>query len=296
MGGGSWDTDVYVSSATTRAASGTSDFGYTDDVLTTKPRDEWKAHETLDPYGVISRESRDSDEHPTSVAIAVMFDVTGSMHTIPRVLQKKLPDLLERLLTNGYVPDPQVLFGAFADIRARDPIPVQVSQFESDNRMDEHLRNIALTGGGGGTSEESYELVLYFFARHTSIDCWEKRSRKGYLFIIGDEMPYPEVRAQDVDKVFGEKLMQNIPTEEIMAEVTEMYHVVYVIPRNASHGDDQRVIGRWESLIGSQNVLRPETVDDIAMTIATWVGNVEQAYEDEAEDETEEPEVAAATP
>lgn len=32
---------------------------------------------------------------------------------------------------------------------------------------------------------------MYFIARHTAIDCWEKHGCKGYLFLIGDEMAYP---------------------------------------------------------------------------------------------------------
>jgi hypothetical protein len=51
-------------------------------------------HPALDPYGVAVRESRDSDEHPQSLAIAVLFDVTGSMGGLPRTLQAKLPQLL----------------------------------------------------------------------------------------------------------------------------------------------------------------------------------------------------------
>ena len=52
----------------------------------------------LDPHGVAKRESSDSREHPQSLAIAVLFDVTGSMGHVPRVLQSKLPQLLGLLL------------------------------------------------------------------------------------------------------------------------------------------------------------------------------------------------------
>ena len=84
------------------------------------------------------RESRDSDVHPTATSIAVMFDVTGSMGSIPVVLQKKLPELLGLLPRKAYVTDPQILFGAVGDATC-DRVPSQVGQFESDNRMDAHL-------------------------------------------------------------------------------------------------------------------------------------------------------------
>ena len=62
----------------------------------------------------------------------------------------------------------------------------------------EDLGKLFLEGGGGGQLTESYELAMYFMARHTSIDCHEKRGKRGYLFIIGDEMPYPKVKRREV--------------------------------------------------------------------------------------------------
>lgn len=38
------------------------------------------------------RESRDADAHPNSPAVSVLFDVTGSMGRVPRVLQTKPPE------------------------------------------------------------------------------------------------------------------------------------------------------------------------------------------------------------
>src|SRR5438128_948260 len=51
-------------------------------------------HPKMDPRGVRVRESRDSDAHPESHAVVVLFDVTGSMHRVPRVLQAHLPKLM----------------------------------------------------------------------------------------------------------------------------------------------------------------------------------------------------------
>src|SRR5712691_12865811 len=149
MGSGRWSTDVYDAAANYRAATGTSAFAHTDTGAT-------HVHPDLDPFGVTVRESRDSAEHPRSLAIAVLFDVTGSMGGVPRVLQAKLPQLLGLLLRKGYVRDPQIMFGAIGDATC-DSAPLQVGQFESDNRMDGDLERIVLEGGGGGQKRESYE-------------------------------------------------------------------------------------------------------------------------------------------
>ena len=145
MGSGKWDTDTYAAAASYRAAHGRSAFGYTDDVRARGG--VAKTHADLDPQGVALREARDSTEHPESLPIAVLFDVTGSMGHVPRVLQTKLPQLLGLLQRKGYVAHPEIMFGAIGDATC-DNAPLQIGQFESDNRMDEQLGNIMLEGGG----------------------------------------------------------------------------------------------------------------------------------------------------
>lgn len=151
MGSGTWSTNVYDAAARYRTASGASAFAYSDGGATS-------VHEDLDPIGVTVRESRDSDDHPESLALAVLFDVTGSMGGVPRTLQAKLPGLLGLLMRKGYVEHPQILFGAVGDATC-DRAPLQIGQFESDNRMADDLGRILLEGGGGGQLTESYELA-----------------------------------------------------------------------------------------------------------------------------------------
>ncbi|MDP9848436.1 hypothetical protein [Streptosporangium lutulentum] len=268
MGSGIWSTDVYSAAASYRAAKGTSAFAYSDGGART-------VHPDLDPLGVTIRESRDSAEHPNTLAVAVLFDVTGSMGGVPRTLQTKLPDLLGLLLRKGYATDPQILFGAIGDATC-DRAPLQVGQFESDNRMDEHLGKILLEGGGGGQRTESYELAMYFMAKHTAIDCFEKRGRRGYLFIIGDEMPYPKVKRREVGKVVGDRLRQDIPTKEIIAELTRMYDVYYILPAGASYAGDDQMLSAWRALLG-QNVLELDDLDAVCEIIALTVGLGEDA-------------------
>jgi hypothetical protein len=268
MGSGRWSTDVYDAAARLRGDA--SAFGYTDSGART-------AHPDLDPHGAGVRESRDSAEHPQSLAVAVLFDVTGSMGTVPRVLQAKLPQLLGLLLRKGYAAHPQIMFGAIGDATC-DRAPLQVGQFESDNRMDGDLERILLEGGGGGQKTESYELAMYFMARQTATDCWEKRRKRGYLFIVGDEMAYPRVKPREVRNVIGDDLTEAIPLQGMAAELTRRWDTYYILPAGAAYEGDGEVLGFWRGLLG-QNVIELADLDAVCETIALTIGLGEDAID-----------------
>ena len=280
MGSGNWSTDVYDAADRYRRATGKSAFAYSDSGART-------VHKRLDPHGVTMRESRDSDEHPESVAIAVLFDVTGSMGTTPRTLQSKLPQLLGLLMRKGYVRHPQILFGAIGDATC-DRAPLQVGQFESDNRLDEDLGRILLEGGGGGQQTESYELAMYFMARHTAIDCFDKRGKRGYLFIIGDEMAYGRVKAKEVEKVLGYRPTEPPKLRELVAEVRRRYDTYFIVPEGASYAGDETILRFWRDLLG-QNVIQLDDLAATCETIALAVGLGEDAIDlDEGLDDLRE--------
>jgi hypothetical protein len=268
MGSGRWSADVYETAE--RLRGGKSAFAYSDSGAST-------VHPDLDPFDVGKRESRDSDEHPDSLAIAVLFDVTGSMRSVPRALQKKLPKLLGLLKEGGYAKDPQLMFGAIGDATC-DRAPLQVGQFESDNRMDKDLERILLEGGGGGQKTESYELAMYFMARHTVTDCFEKRGKRGYLFIIGDEMPYPAVKPREVSSWIGDELPQPVGLRNLVAQLTRRWDTYYILPEGASYVGDGQVLGTWRSLLG-QNVIELADLDAVCETIALTVGLGEETID-----------------
>jgi hypothetical protein len=269
MGSGHWSTDVYDAADRYRRATGTSAFAYSDGGART-------VHRAMNPYRAV-RESRDSAEHPRSLAIAVLFDVTGSMGHVPRMLQQKLPKLLGLLLRKGYATDPQILFGAIGDATC-DRVPLQVGQFESDNRMDEDLGRIVLEGGGGGQMTESYELAMYFMARHTSIDCYEKRGRRGYLFIIGDEMAYRRVKPDEVGAVIGDRLAEPVPLRRIVDEVRTRYDTYHLLPAGSAYARNATVLSFWRDLLG-QNAIEMDDLDAVCETIALTVGLGEAAID-----------------
>jgi len=266
MGGSSWSDDFYTSSKVTRAETGTSAFAYSDDIRSGKT--SAKIHEDLNPMN-IARESRDSDEHPNSNAIAIMFDVTGSMGRIPIILQDKLGGLMGLLVRKGYIEDPQLLFGAIGDYRANDKAPIQIGQFESGNEMEGDLSKIYIESGGGGNTGESYDLAMYFFANKTSIDCLEKRNEKGYLFTIGDEPFFDTIRKIDVSSVFGDSIQEDIPVKEVIAKLQESYNYFHILPMQASWSSRSKA--GWIDLLG-QHVLILDNSDAVCETIALAIG------------------------
>ncbi|MFE9242102.1 hypothetical protein [Nocardiopsis sp. NPDC006938] len=276
MGSSSWSTDAYRARRAYQSSAGSSGFDYHDDVTGT-PRDQWRAHPSLDPHGVNVRESRDSDAHPNSLAVSVLFDVTGSMGRVPRSLQAKLPDLFGLLLRRGYVQDPQILFGAIGDATC-DRVPLQIGQFESGNELEDDLGNILLEGGGGGQMTESYELAMYFMARHTALDCLEKRGRRGYLFIVGDEMAYGAVKAREVRDVVGDDLAEDVSLPAILDELRRKYEVYFLMPTGSHHFGNDRVREFWRRHLG-QNLVLLDDLDAVCETIAVTVGLGEEAID-----------------
>lgn len=272
MGGSAWSSEHYASRSTERAKRGSDGFDY-DRATSSKPAADRKAHVSLDPHGVKVRESRDSEAHPESLAIAVLIDVTGSMREVPRIIQKKLPALMGLLIRKGYVAHPQILVGAIGDATC-DSVPLQLGQFESGIEIDDNITNLFLEGGGGGSLEESYDLGLYFLARHTSIDCMEKRSKRGYAFVIGDEKCRDKVRRGELSKVLGVTAEADVDIVTIVGEVESKFDTYFILPRMSSHYDSPEVHDSWVRLFG-QNVLRLPDPEGISELIATTIGLAE---------------------
>lgn len=210
----------------------------------------------LDPKGVKWRESRDSADNPLSSAIIVGIDVTGSMGMLAEALAiKGLGTLFQSILDEKPVPDPHVMFMAIGDAHC-DQAPLQVSQFEADNRIVEQLTQLWLEGGGGGNNSESYHLPWYFASQHTSIDCFEKRGRKGYLFTAGDEStPTPLLRGE-IARFIGDTPQNDYSAEQLLRMAQEKYHVFHIIIEEGNYArtalDSVQVA--WRKLMG-QNAL-----------------------------------------
>jgi len=261
MGYGNYSHDAHV--ALTSRRKGTS---------TAELFSQRGCHELMNPLGVVARESRDSESHPSSLGIIFALDVSGSMGEIPaRMATQTLPAFMQAMLDAG-VTDPQILFMGIG-YAGGDRAPLQVGQFESTEKlMDQWLTWLYLEGGGGG-GNESYELAMYFAARHTKMDCLEKRGRRGYLFITGDEPPNPAVSRTQVQRLIGDDLLQDIPIADIIEETQRSFEPFYLIP----DPDRGRKVGReWRDLLGDRVVVM-ESPDDTSYAAAGLVSLLENA-------------------
>jgi hypothetical protein len=208
----------------------------------------------LNPFEVVTRESRDSALNPESNAIIVGLDVTGSMGMIADALARKgLGVMVEEILARKPVSDPHILCMGIGDV-LYDRAPLQVTQFEADIRIAEQLERLWLEKGGGGNACESYNLPWYFAAMHTSIDCFEKRGKKGYLFTVGDEEPPRDLSAKAIAHFIGDPAQRDFDSGELLTMVSRMYHVFHVIVEEGSHArhDPHGVRNAWTHLLGQR--------------------------------------------
>jgi hypothetical protein len=256
-------------------AKGKTAFAYDDDIRA--QRVAAGVNPMMDPTKLTNgiRESRDSDAHPNSNAVSVLFDVTGSMRQVPRIMQENLCTLFNLLVQREFLEDPAVLVGGIGDATC-DLSALQVGQFESGNEIEDDLGRLFLEGGGGGQLTESYELAFYFLARKTALDCLEKRGRKGYAFLVGDELPYGKVKRREVEHVFGDKLKSDIPLRRIIAEAKKKFEIYFVIPNLTCHYNNPDVLDCWRDLLG-QNVLRLNDPAGISELVASTIGLAEDA-------------------
>lgn len=273
MGGGRWsasDYDSYRDTNSTHTKSAHENFTATG----LKPE--------LDPKGVAVRESRDSEDNPLSTAIAVCLDVTGSMGMIAnKIVQNGLGVLFENILTRKPVSDPHIMFMANGDVYS-DRVPLQVSQFEADMRVVEQLSSIFLEGNGGGNDSESYNLPWWFAAHHTSIDCYEKRGKKGFLFTIGDECVPNDLTPEQIERVLGYK-PESVPSNaELLKLVGQSYHVFHLMIEEGSfmRSHKSRVVRSWTELMG-QNAIHVSDYTKVAEIIVSVIELVEGRTVDE---------------
>ncbi len=227
----------------------------------------------LDPAKIKLRESRDSAANPNSTALIVGLDVTGSMG---KVLDYLARDGLGNLVANIYdrhpIPDPHIMLMGIGDFEC-DQAPLQVTQFEAENKpLIEQLENIYLERGGGGNDHESYAAAWLFAATRTSIDCFEKRGKRGYLFTVGDEEPTPKLYGTHIKRFLGEETATDLDGAALYEMVSATYEVFHVIVEQGDYASrrPEQVRGAWAEILG-QHVLPLSDISKLAEVIVSAI-------------------------
>lgn len=235
-----------------------------------------------DPAHIVTRESRDSVANPKSNAIILALDCTGSMGPVLKRAVAGLGTLIQEIYSRKPVTDPHVM-AMFLDDVTVEPKPLQMTQFEADG-LDTQLTELYLTQNGGGNKWESYNLPWYAAARKTSIDCWEKRKKKGYLFTIGDEQPPDDLTPAQIKKVFGiTESETDLSNEDLLNLVSQKYEVFHLIVAQGAHASvagPKNVQAMWQDLLGQRAVLLTD-INALAETIVSLI-QVNEGHDKEA--------------
>lgn len=222
------------------------------------------------------RESRDSEDNPNSTPIIVAIDVTGSMGIIADVLAREgLGTLFQEILDRKPITDPHLMFMAVGDANC-DSAPLQVSQFEADNRIVEQLTQIYIEHGGGGNNYESYNLPWYFAANHTVHDSLLKRGKRGYLITVGDEEAPHALTRKQIEQFIGDTPEREQDSAEMLADAQRLYDVFHIIIKEGDYARRSlaSVQETWRKLLG-QHVIELSDHKKLAETIVSTIEVVE---------------------
>jgi hypothetical protein len=176
------------------------------------------------------------------------------------------------------VTDPHLMFMGIGDVTAGDKAPLQVSQFEADNRIVEQLTKIWLEAGGGGNCHESYDLPWYFAARHTVHDAMRKRGKRGYLFTVGDEEAPERLTRDEIKTVMGSAPQADILSRDSLREAQRLYDVFHVVIAQGSHAAlrPDAVRSSWQEMLG-QHVIWLKEHELLAETVVAAIQVAEGA-------------------
>lgn len=238
---------------------------------------------SLDPSNFVVRESVDSEANPNSTPVILAVDVTGSMGMLAEnIVKHGLGVIMQEIYDRKPINDPHVLCAAIGDAFV-DNAPFQATQFEADISLASQVENIWLEGGGGGNGGESYLTAWYFAAMKTRCDSIMKRSKKGYIFTIGDEPPHMKLTKGQIKTIFGDDVEKDYSAEELLTTASQAWEVFHLIV-NPGHYDaskwremlSERAISVTdhnklaEVIVSTIEVIEGRDIDDV---VSSWSGD-----------------------
>lgn len=238
-------------------------------------------HEQMVARGIVTRECLASDTSQNPLPIMYFLDTSGSMGHVPQQLATHdLPRTLIRFTEMGSVGslDPQICFCGVADYS--DRAPIQIGQFERDNRMDDWLTRMHLGGGAGSEHmHEAYPLALYAAAHKTTCDIW-KNGKKGYVFITGDEMCPKTLSKYHVRQIFGDDVPQDISTEQLIEALNDRWNLFFLYVATNSYRENtvETIWKHWQKRLGKNAIRLDANATALPEITSALIGITEGHY------------------
>lgn len=222
---------------------------------------------------------------PTSIRalcrrpLIIVFDQTGSMGVWRDVIGQKLA-YLDKEAPSYLGDDLEICFCAIGDAPMGDREPLQVRPFAKGTELVEHVSCLCQTGGGGDDME-SYELAALYLSRNAS---YEPGAQPVVIF-IGDEGLHPQVEARHAAWAHIDTQGRDVPTADIMKELTQKYSA-YIV-RKPYPSAEARVQKQWTGMLGPERVFileAPERILDVIFGILALETGKMDYFQRELED------------
>lgn len=177
--------------------------------------------------------------------LIIVTDVTGSMSTWPAEIFDRLPLLYQTL--SQYRPDLEVSFMAVGDANV-DTYPLQVTDFARGFKLEERLHGLYGEGGGSGPDPaESYGLIAHYINHHVRIP---KTKDRPFLIVFGDVTMQPQVKAEHLRDLLGDKAQQDSSAVRAWQKVTKNWNTWFL--SRPGRVDYAEVDKQWAEAIGAQ--------------------------------------------
>ncbi len=272
MGGGTWSKASFATYSTSVGRTVDCFSGMVTDSLSSQEMYKQKVrHRDLQPYNIV-RECVDSTEHPETIPVILALDVTGSMGSAAVEVAKQLNVIMTDLYSR--VKDIEFCVMGIGDL-ACDDSPIQMSQFESDIRIAEHMDKVYFEYGGGGNAYESYTAAWYMGLRHTKLDCWN-RGKKGIIITLGDEQLNPYLPHRALSSETGDNLQGDVETAGLFRDASEKYDLYHIDVDHRSYRDSG-IDPSWKKYMDEdhyKSVSLNAVKDTIVDMILHAIGNV----------------------
>lgn len=129
--------------------------------------------------------------------------------------------------------------------------------------------------GGGGNNGEMSTALVWYVAHHVVTDAWEKRGKKGYLFLVGDECALP-VSADAASRFLVTQ--GEITPEDAFDAAMEKWEVYFLLVDNWA-ARDQRSEQKYKRLIGDDRVIVLQSTESAPAVVAAIVGLAEETVD-----------------